>query len=137
MVNIIEKQPLARWNGASILSATGELFHPAAKTVPAGLPLFFGPEGEQMQIMGYYDRLTQILQPLHVKIMRLELMPHFAWRIMLDNGIKLTAGYKDSLTQLTGFVKVYPKIVGDRAGEVEYIDLRYPNGMAVRWKIIS
>jgi cell division septal protein FtsQ len=31
-------------------------------------------------------------------------------------------------------VKVYPKIVGMHESDVEYIDLRYSNGIAVKWK---
>jgi cell division protein FtsQ len=52
----------------------------------------------------------------------------------LDNGIFLEAGYKDVLSRLGQLVKVFPKMIGPRIGDVEYIDLRYPNGVAVKWK---
>jgi cell division septal protein FtsQ len=41
------------------------------------------------------------------------------------------------LTRLSHFVKVYPKIIGERAAQVEYIDLRYQDGLAIRWKTIT
>ena len=58
-----------------------------------------------------------------------------SWNMMFNNGIKMHVGYKDVLTRISHFVKVYPKIVGERANDVEYIDLRYSNGMAVRWNV--
>lgn len=64
----------------------------------------------------------------------LELTPGQTWRLTLDNGIKLRVGHKDVLTRLADFVKVYTKIIRDREHDVDYVDLRYGNGLAVRWK---
>ena len=47
--------------------------------------------------------------------------------------IVVRLGHKDCLTRLTHFVKVFPKIMGDRVGDVDSVDLRYANGMAVRF----
>src|SRR5439155_5826843 len=125
------------WNDTSLLSAAGDLFSPSPKTYPKELPQLAGPEGEQILMAQYYSKMNSVLLPLHFKIARLELTPSMAWSITLENGMKLSIGHKDVLTRLNHFVKVYPKIVGDRVAEVEYIDLRYQNGMAVRWKTIS
>jgi len=40
------------------------------------------------------------------------------------------------LTHISHFVKVYPKIIGERANQVDYVDLRYSNGLAIHWKNI-
>jgi cell division protein FtsQ len=137
VVVIEEKKPIALWNDTSLLSAAGELFTPNISTYPSGLPQLVGPSGEQIIIARYYRRMTDALIPLHFKIARLELTPSMAWKITLDNGIKLNIGRKDILTRLNHFVKVYSRIVGDKNSDVEYIDLRYPNGMAVRWKSVT
>jgi cell division protein FtsQ len=63
--------------------------------------------------------------------------PYLSWDIELTNGMKMRLGYKDVLTRVSHFVKVYPKIVGERVSDVDYVDLRYPNGLAVRWKTVS
>ncbi len=134
-VTVSEKKPLARWNETSLLSESGELFKPALSSFPENLPEFVGPEGEQISMTKYYLLANQILAPLHFQITHFELVPQATWNMILSNGIKLVLSYKDILTQLEGFVKVYPKIIGDRGSQVEYIDLRYSNGFAVRWKV--
>lgn len=134
IIAISEKKPVARWNESSLLSLSGELFQPAVNTIPNDLPQLKGPEGEHIQMMQYYERVNQILTPLHTKISCLELTPDMVWILSLNNGIKMTIGYKEILTRLQHFVKVYPKIIGNRIEQVEYVDLRYSNGLAVRWK---
>lgn len=133
-ITVIEKQPMARWNHHSLLSTAGELFTPKLETQPEGLPELIGPEGRQIVMLDYFNEINRLFLPLRVKISYLELTPYFTWKMALDNGIMLQIGHKDILTRLRHFVKVYPKIVGENAAGVEYIDLRYSNGVAVKWK---
>lgn len=134
MITITEKKPFALWNDTSLLSDAGDLFSPPVESYPTGLPQFVGPTGEQILMLENYAKMSSLLMPLHFKISRLELTPTLAWMITLDNGIKINVGHKDILTRLSHFVKVYPKIFEARVAALEYIDLRYSNGMAVRWK---
>ena len=87
-------------------------------------------------MLQYFYEINRLLKPLHAKISYLELTPYLTWKFKMNNGIMMQIGHKDILTRLNHFVKVYPKIVGDRAVDVEYIDLRYSNGVAVRWRTI-
>ena len=135
-VTVVEKNAVARWNQTSLLSEGGEIFSPKQETYPLNLPLLVGPDGQQMVMLEYLTQINKLLAPLHSKVSYLELTPFFTWKLTLNNGITLQVGHKDILTRLDHFVKVYPKIVGNRASDVEYIDLRYPNGMAVRWRAI-
>ena len=134
-INIIEKQAIAYWNRESLLSETGELFAPARDTYPLHLPLFVGPSGQQAVMLTYFNDMNRLLAPLHVKISYLELTPYLTWKLALDNGMRLQMGHKEVLNRLGDFVKVYPKIFRDRdAAHADSIDLRYPNGLAIRWK---
>lgn len=133
-ITVIEKKAVANWDGESLLSQGGELFTPNRETYPTNLPYFIGPDGKQIIMLQYFNSMNRLLTPLHAKISYLELTPYLTWKLKLDNGIILQIGHKDILTRLDHFVKVYPKIVGKHAEDVEYIDLRYPNGVAVRWK---
>ena len=133
-VTVIEQSVVARWNGASMLSSEGHLFVPADIAELEDLPSFVGPDGQQITMLKYFVNINRILTPLHAKISYLELTPYLTWKLTLDNGMALKVGHEEILDRLTNFVKVYPKIVGERATDVEYIDLRYPNGMAVKWK---
>ncbi len=133
-ITLVEKQVVALWNGQDLLSSTGELFSPKPETYPRDLPQFIGEDGKQIIMLQYFNLMGRLFIPLHVKISHLELTPYSKWKLKLTNGIALQIGNKDSLTRLKHFVKVYPRIVGDRAKDVEYIDLRYANGVAVQWK---
>lgn len=132
-VTLMEKKPVARWSEDVLLSERGELFVPKSE-YPAGLPRFVGPEGQQIFMLQYFNNINRLLSPLRANISYLELTPFFTWKLTLNNGITMQVEHKDILTRLSHFVKVYPKIVGTRANDVDYIDLRYPNGVAVRWK---
>lgn len=133
-INLSEKIPAARWNKDNLLSTDGQVFRPKDIDHSANLVDFVGPDGQQITMLKYFVNINRILEPLHAKISYLELTPYATWKLKLDNGMTLKIGQNDILTRMTHFVKVYPKIIGDQATNVDYIDLRYPNGMAVRWK---
>jgi cell division protein FtsQ len=138
VVMVTEKTAVARWNENALLSSTGEVFSPSSDSYPSGLPVFVGPEGQQIYILQFYAKINRLLAPLHFRIARLELTPYSSWNIAFDNGMKLAAGHKDILTRMSHFVKVYPKIIGQHSAEdVDYIDLRYANGLAVKWKTVT
>ncbi len=137
MITVSERDAVAFWNENSLLSTTGEIFNPAAESFPAGLPHFVGPDGQQISMLEFYSKINALLNPLHLKVKRLELSPYLSWDVEFANGMKVRLGYKDVLTRVSHFVKVYQKIVGERAADVDYVDLRYPNGLAVRWKTVS
>ncbi len=133
-ITLIEKVPVASWNEQSLLSEAGVLFTPKQDTYPPNLAAFVGPDGKQIDMLQNFYEMNRILSPLHARISYLELSPFSTWKLTLTNGITLQMGHKDVLTRLGHFVRVYPKIIGSREGDVEYIDLRYSNGVAVRWK---
>ncbi|OGT56914.1 MAG: hypothetical protein A3F14_06390 [Gammaproteobacteria bacterium RIFCSPHIGHO2_12_FULL_43_28] len=134
VITVLERKPIASWNDQSLLGDDGELFSPKRDTYPDALPKLVGPEGKQIQMLEYFRDMNRLLESLHAKIAYLELTPYSTWDVVLSNGITLHLGNKDILTRLHHFVKVYPKILANREDDVEYVDLRYPNGLAVQWK---
>lgn len=133
-VTILERKAAALWENKALLSTTGDLFSPKQETYPANLPILSGPPGKQMLMLDYFNEINRILSPLRANISYLELTPYLTWKVKLNNGMTVQMGHKDILVRLSQFVRVYPKIIGDHAVDVDSIDLRYPNGMAVRWK---
>lgn len=137
LITLIEKIPVAEWNQNALLSHTGELFTPDDKLFPKGLPRFVGPEGQHLIMLNRYSQMNKILLPLHLKIKQFELTPDHNWMLTFENGTKLNVNSKDDLTRMSHFVKVYPKIIGSRLAEIDYIDLRYQNGLSIRWKEVA
>jgi cell division protein FtsQ len=126
-VSIEEHVALARWNDDALVNTHGERF--PGKTRES-LPLFIGPAGSQAEVARRYASFGAIVAPLGTKIERVTLSPRHAWQLRLANGLHLALGRDADLaeTRLRRFVEVYP---GGNSSN-EYVDLRYPNGFAVR-----
>ena len=126
-ISIEEHVALARWGDDALVNTHGERF--LGKTQEA-LPSFIGPAGTQAEVARRYGRFTAIVAPLGTKIERVVLSARHAWQLRLGNGLHLALGRDADLaeTRLRRFVEVYPGLKGKN----EYVDLRYPNGFAVR-----
>ena len=64
--------------------------------------------------------------------MVVQLTPRRAWQVKLDSGPTLELGRHDIEARLAQFVAVHARTVGTLNRHIDYIDLRYPNGFAVR-----
>jgi cell division protein FtsQ len=134
-VTVVERKAVAHWSTDALLSDAGVLFTPkTSKLANANLPIFIGPDGQHIMMLNYFNEMNRLLKPIHAKISYLELTPYLSWKMRLDNGVGIQIGHADVLKRLAQMVAVYPKVIGDYAKDVESIDLRYSNGVAVKWK---
>ena len=126
-ITIEEHVALARWGDDALVNTFGERF--AGKTQET-LPSFIGPAGTQAEVAKRYARFNAIVAPLDAKIDRISLSARHAWQLRLSNGLHLALGRDADLAEsrLRRFVEVYPTV----RNRNEYVDLRYPNGFAVR-----
>jgi len=134
VVNVIEQQPVARWNQDQLINAQGQLFSPQSQSFPEGIPQLQGPPGLQDMVLQIYGQMSDILHHLGLQISSLQLTERRAWRLRLDNGMELFLGRVNAFERLQRFVSVYNQVFGSRGTDVASVDLRYTNGMAVRWK---
>jgi cell division protein FtsQ len=130
-VTVEEHVPLARWGEGELVNTNGERF--AGRTDTA-LPLFVGPPGAEGEVARQYLRFAAAVAPLGTALERVVLTPRFAWQLRLANGLHLMLGRDaDAAEQrLRRFVGVYAGTLGRTAQRHEYVDLRYPNGFALR-----
>lgn len=133
VVNIIEHSPVAQWNAAGLLDTNGIIFSPN-NSVTEILPILNGPEGQQVSVWQRYQRLNAQLAPLGLKVAQLYLSARQAWNVKLSNGIKIILGRANPELRLQRLVASYPQMVGSHGDDIEYIDMRYTSGMAVKWK---
>jgi len=134
LVRIREQQPVARWGDRGLLNAAGELFIPEQDTLPAALVSVDGPPGTERQVLGHLRELQTLLAGTGLKPDRLWLTPRRAWHLRLDNGIRVVVGRSDFKRRLRRLAGVYSPLLGQRATDIDTIDLRYTNGFAVGWK---
>jgi cell division protein FtsQ len=124
-----EHVPLARWGDGELVNIHGERF--AGRTDTA-LPLFVGPPGAEGEVARQYLRFAATVAPLGTALERVVLTPRFAWQLRLANGLHLMLGRDadQADARLRRFVAIYPSV--ERKKQHEYVDLRYPNGFALR-----
>lgn len=141
IIKIDEQQPIAQWKNEALLGIDGALFTPPKNSFPPSLPLLLGPEESVREVVTTYQEMERILFPLHFKVAQLDLNEQGNWHITMrredktGNDITVFLGNDNILAKLQGFVAAYPKIVlNDPERIIETIDLRYKNGIAVKWE---
>lgn len=128
-VTLEEHQPLARWGTTALVNTHGETFQAA---YGGDLPVFVGPPGSAKEIAIQYDFFRRSLMPLQRKPMRVQLSARRAWEVRLDDGLTLELGRENMEARLQRFVASYDRTLGRLQRRIQYVDLRYPNGYAVR-----
>ena len=130
----IEQQPLARWNQNQLISKLGTLFNSSITMIPKDLPQLEGPDNDKKIIFARFKQFNQLLKPLRIKITALKVSDRETWFLVLNNHIQVYLGRENIDQRFKKLVRFYQKIIGNRNHQVSYIDLRYPNGLAIRWK---
>lgn len=122
-------QPLARWGNTALVNVQGEVFA-AASDKP--LPVFSGPEGTSAEIALQYEVFRREFAALGREPVLLRLSPRRAWQVRLDNGMLLEIGREQVPARIARFLAAYPQTITPLERRIEYVDLRYANGFAVR-----
>lgn len=133
-VDVREHRALAQWRAEALVSEEGVLFAPPRSQWPEGLPAFSGPDGSAAGLAQRYREVREILGPIGLTVMYLDLSERRALQLGLGNGLTVLLGRDDPLARLERFVLVYPKALEQHAAEIAQVDLRYTNGFAVAWK---
>ncbi len=128
-VDIVEHRALARWNDGALVNTEGEVFR---ADYEEELPFFRGPEGSAAEVAASYGEFRAALAPLALIPNELSLSPRRAWQMKLDNGMVVELGREAARERLLRWVAQYPRTVGRLGRSVDYVDLRYRNGFAVR-----
>jgi cell division protein FtsQ len=132
-IHITEQKPLAYWNNTSLLNDKGDIFTPSVSAPLPVLPALYGPPQQQTTVWAGYVEMNNILRPLDLKAVIVSMTLRQVWEVYLNNGLHLFLGREDVLRRLERFASAYPKIAV-QAGNIEYVDLRYTDGFAIKWK---
>jgi len=128
-VALEEHVPLARWGSEALVNSHGEVFGAA---YDGKLPVFAGPPGSAKEIAIQYDYFRRSLAVLAQIPVQVQVSERGAWQVRFASGTVLELGRDHVEARLERFVAVYARTVGRLQRRLEYIDLRYGNGFAVR-----
>ncbi|NWG87491.1 MAG: cell division protein FtsQ/DivIB [Hydrogenophilaceae bacterium] len=128
VVELTEHVPAAAWNAQAMLDVHGEVFpvrpHP-------GLPRIYAPDAMALEVAHRYGEFARALAAMDLKIDSVQVSARHAWRLRLDNGLVVELGRERLSERMRRFVSTYA-LVEAKAGRMAYVDLRYPNGFAIR-----
>ena len=132
-VHITEQQAVAKWNDVQLLNIHGEVFEAPLSAEQDSLPKLFGPQQAYSDALQGYRDLNGLLSINGFTVTQLTLSPRFSWQLMLKNGVMLELGTKLKVKRVQRFIDMYAVISKHKDAPVLSVDLRYDNGMAVRW----
>ncbi len=135
VVSIVEQTPYAKWGKDALLNIEGDVFDKADSFVEADieLPSLKGPEGSSKELLAVYKAIAGKFVAIDVKLTSLYRDEKGAHRGVLDTGMELNIGKDDIAARLDRFVQVYNQQLKQQVGQIAAVDLRYSNGIAVKW----
>ncbi|MFN3587517.1 MAG: cell division protein FtsQ/DivIB, partial [Moraxellaceae bacterium] len=133
-VQVREKQVVARWGDAALVSSRGDLFVPPTVESAEELPVLFGPDNKGLYVMEQYRAMNGVLRGVGMRIVELELSDRMTWFLRLDNGVRLVVDQADTMEKLQRFAYLYERQLKPDLARIQSVDLRYRNGVAVGWK---
>lgn len=134
-VGFTTKKPIAFIGNRGLLDEQGNIFSPGRVDLSSlDLPIFIGPLGQQKYLLQTYMTMNPLLTNLNLKIKLLKLVDQQFWYLHLSNGLSLYLNRTEPFLQLRRFVEVYSDVIESKVSMIDYVDLRYAHGMAVKFK---
>lgn len=134
-INLSEQIPQAFWNNNALINKDGNIFYPPTIQISENLPQFFGPDSSASEMFAAYEKMQQQLTPLHFTITKLSLNPPLFWLVELNNNSQIYLSYEDYQDKLQNFATSYSKITLTNPNQnIDTIDLRYKNGLSIKWR---
>ncbi|MBI3228657.1 MAG: cell division protein FtsQ, partial [Burkholderiales bacterium] len=121
-----------------LLSTKGEIFtaNLAEAEENGDLPEFSGPSGSEKEVLARFAQFQSWFSTAQLKPESVQLSSRYAWSVKLDNGMNVELGReqdKDTLkVRVQRFISVYPQLITRLKDQIDSVDLRYPNGLALK-----
>ena len=139
IVTLEEHMPLGTWGeDGRLVSVKGDVFtaNLAEAEEDTDLLAFDGPPGSEKEVVARLHDLNAWFAPLQLTATGLELSGRYAWKVTMSNGVTVELGREKSSTTLKErverLVAIYPQLIARLQNRIESIDMRYPNGLALK-----
>jgi cell division protein FtsQ len=139
-VTVIEHKPIARWGASDALNHRGEVIElkqaqdERVQQLLQGLPRLSGLSGMEAEVMEQYQTLSKMLSERGLVLAQLQMDATRSWSATLEDGTEINIGREQVAARAKRFLKVYERQLKQRWAELDRIDLRYFNGVAVHWR---
>lgn len=134
IVHVTERVPVAQWGEELLLGSDLSLFGRGEVSDLPVLPKLRGVEKDVPVVWSRYKKLNEMLAPLSLTVTELTMAERYSWRVLLSDGVELVVDENNWNSKITRFVQFYKKIPESDRALLARADLRYDNGLAVKWK---
>ncbi|AUX92385.1 cell division protein FtsQ [Mixta gaviniae] len=136
-IHLVEYVPVARWNDLHMVDAEGKSFSvPANHIGKETLPLLYGPEGNEQDVLDGYRQMSTVLAASKFSVKAASMTARHSWQLVTGDDVRIELGRSDNMKRLKRFIELWPMIQQQAAADnkrVSYVDLRYDSGAAVGW----
>ena len=132
-VAILEKRPIARWDGEHLLSDSARVYAANSQAF-AHLPLVHAANHPPAWVLGQFERLQTRFASVDERLVSLRVDSRGAFDLQLINGLQVKLGREQIDRKIDRLVGIYIEQILPRREQIQRLDLRYSNGFAVAWK---
>ncbi|GLQ90867.1 cell division protein FtsQ/DivIB [Dyella flagellata] len=134
LLRVYEREPFARWNANQLISREGKVFSVPDAADYNQLPDLRGPEDHLAEVVSFFADVQKAFAGEHLKVAGVTLTERGSWSVSTDTGAQIVIGDRSQAgRRLRRFLDVYPQLAAGHGQGLEYADLRYTNGFAVKW----
>ena len=133
-VSIVEEVAIARWGADNYVNQRGRILPRDKVSGLDDLPLLSGPEERVEEVMREYRDISELLSSQGLRVSEFGVDEHQRWRLRLRDGIAVTLGRERLLSRVRRFMRVWEDELQARRDDIQSVDARYENGVAVLWR---
>ncbi|MED7788960.1 cell division protein FtsQ/DivIB [Francisella sp. 19X1-34] len=132
VIYLYDHKPIAYWNNDKILLDNMDIITPQVFSYDGELPYIESTDNDNKDyIYQMYQELNTIAKKNDTQIIKIYYSGN-QFTLLLDNDIKVALGSKKLRSRLELFFKSYQKVKDYKS--VQYFDMRYSDGFAVKYK---
>ncbi len=132
-VSVAKDAIVARWGAGGSLNSAGEVIAGVGTPDPA-LPMIRCANATGARAMEIFQMLGQVLAHTPLKMASVEEDALGEWHVTFSNSLTVSLGHEDLLARAERFHRVFETVISDQIDQVERVDARYRNGVAVDWR---
>jgi len=133
VVSITEQDPIARWGKVGFVNTKGELVLANDLEKIQALPELDGNVAKLFEIIQQYHLLAKYFQHYNMSINKLSKDHRETWRVHLDNDWLVILGRGDTFEKVQRLTHLLENKLLEGKRSVAVIDIRYVNGVSVKW----
>jgi cell division protein FtsQ len=140
VIRVSQAAPFAYYNEGGWINADGEVLALPGDFTDTGLPRLFGPPERAPEVAAHYRELIGVIESVDgIKLKSVTLTARGSWEMAIVDSdaasqrlINVTIGRESQLERVERLAGALRGGLAARLDTVDTIDLRYPNGLAVR-----